>query len=464
MKVLLVNTFRDYARYLKPSLLRYAQYTASLEDLGDPWPPLEFAYLSSVLKRAGHQVTFVDAHREGRDFSAEELKGYDAVAANTAPYEKWRCTQIFYDHALDLLKRARSVGCRTAVWGPHVTTTPEYFGDVDMAVVGEPDPVIVQGLEGKIGGTVVAPEDDLDGFGDPDYSIFDFSRYEARVFFEGKAKGPLGVAMGSRGCPYPCTFCFKALVPDKVRQHSPDRFAQIVAGLKRRGCDAIVFEDLTYTINRKWALDVAERLMGMGVKYAIMTRVDRLDEELAEALGRSGCTKIELGVEAGNDDLLKLMHKKADWDDTYRAIKLARAHGIAIVGGFRMVYVPGETEATMREMVGRCRALGLDTFPNICTPYPKTPLWYQGVAEGKIRKGPVEWEDTVLAAGTIGNGFSREDVMRGCDRLAWESHRPYWRSALRHVRQYGLGPTLKKGMQVSVNGLARAMPVGRMSR
>ena len=46
MKVLLVNTYRDYERFVSPELVRYCKYTATLEDLRDPWPPLEFVYVS----------------------------------------------------------------------------------------------------------------------------------------------------------------------------------------------------------------------------------------------------------------------------------------------------------------------------------------------------------------------------------------------------------------------------------
>ena len=68
MKVLLVNTFRDYQRYVPESLLPYCHFTATLEDLSDPWPPLEWAYVAAALRKAGHEVRFVDAHIEARDF------------------------------------------------------------------------------------------------------------------------------------------------------------------------------------------------------------------------------------------------------------------------------------------------------------------------------------------------------------------------------------------------------------
>lgn len=464
MKVLLVNTYRDYAKYLPESLLRYSQYTATLEDLTDPWPPLEWAYVSAVLKRAGHEVAFVDAHLDRRSFHDRDFAGYDFVVANTAPYEKWRCTQVFYDHALDALRAARAAGAGTAVFGPHVTTTPEYFGEVDAAITGEPDAVMVDVVEGRRKGIVVAPEIPLDDICYPDFSILDFGRYDARVFFHGAARGPLGVAMGSRGCPYPCTFCFKALVPDKVRLHSPDVVLRMVEEQMRRGVRAIIFEDLTFTINKKWTLDVCERLRDTGIRYSVMTRTDRIDDDIARALSTSGCIKVELGVEAGDDEMLKQMRKKAAWENTLRATALLRRNGIANVSAFRMVFVPGETRETIHSFIDKCKSLGFETFPNICTPYPKTPLWQQGVAEGKIRGDRVHWEDAALAAGTIGNGFDRDEIARMCDRMAWESHRPYWRSLLRYARSHGVRRMLNKVARVSSSRLVSALPSSRLNR
>ena len=87
-------------------------------------------------------------------------------------------------------------------------------------------------------------------------------------------------------------------------------------------------------------------------------------------------------------------------------------------------------------------------FPNICTPYPQTPLWELGVKEGKIRGGKVHWEDAVLAAGTVGTEFSRHEVRTIAERLAWESHRPYWQSVVKYGRTYGYGRLFGKIFQV----------------
>jgi radical SAM superfamily enzyme YgiQ (UPF0313 family) len=214
----------------------------------------------------------------------------------------------------------------------------------------------------------------------------------------------------------------------------------IVRKLQRdRGCRSFVFDDLTFTLRREWVMELLDLLQPAGVRFAVSTRVDCLDEELTKKLAASGCAKIELGVETASDDNLALMNKRIRWDQVDQAVAMCRKHKIPVVSGFRMVFVPGETRGSIERMTRECRALGLDVFPNICTPYPQTPLWELGVKEGKIRGGKVHWEDAVLAAGTVGTEFSRREVSAIADRLAWESHKPYRQSVSKYVRTYGYG-------------------------
>jgi pyruvate-formate lyase-activating enzyme len=443
--VLLVNPYRDYTRYLSPALARLACCTATLENLEEVWQPADMAYLYSVLKKSC-AVRFLDAHLDRLPAEAIDFRGVDTVVASTAPYEKWRCTQIFHRHALDVLEKARSRGCRTVVYGPHPTVTPEEFAGVDAVIRGEPEAVIEEAVHSEKTGVFESGFiEDLDALPEPDYSIFDAKRYDARAVFEGAVRGPVAMLIGSRGCPYACAFCFQALVSRRVRYHTPEYLLSIVGKLRRdRGCRSFVFDDLTFTLRRDWAMALLDALEPAGVRFSVSTRVDCLDEALVRKLASSGCAKIELGVETASDDNLALMNKRITWDQVVEAVTMCRKHGIPVVSGFRMVFVPGETRESIEKMTRACRALGLDVFPNICTPYPQTPLWELGVKEGKIRGGKVHWEDAVLAAGTVGTGFSRQEVSAIAERLAWESHRPYLQSVSKYIRTYGCGKLFGK--------------------
>ena len=116
------------------------------------------------------------------------------------------------------------------------------------------------------------------------------SRYEARAFFEGQAEGPLGVAMGSRGCPYPCTFCFKALVPDAVRYHHPDVVVRMVE--EHRGdypSDWAAMTSIAAKVGcttetlRRWCREEASRRTGPAAQAASdRDRVKALEREVKE--------------------------------------------------------------------------------------------------------------------------------------------------------------------------------------
>jgi uncharacterized Fe-S cluster-containing radical SAM superfamily protein len=443
--VLLVNPYRDYKRYLPAPLQSLSRYTATLENLEELWQPADMAYLIALLRKSCN-AAFLDAHLYGIPAESIDFGRYDTVAVSTAPYEKWRCTQIFFRHALDVLERAKRSGCRTVIYGPHPTVAPEEFSEVDAVLVGEPEGGIEEAVHSSRKG-VFAPEPvmDLDTLPEPEYSIFNRLRYDARIYFEGRVRGNVAMIIGSRGCPYACSFCFKAMVTSQVRYHSPGYILSVAERLVRElGCRVFVFDDLTFTLNREWTLELLKGLKPLQVRFAVSTRADRLDEEMVSALARSGCVKIEIGVETASDENLAGMGKNITWAQARDAVLLCRKHRIPVISAFRMIFVPGETRASIGETLAQCRALGLDTFPNICTPYPGTPLWDMGVKEGKIRGDAIHWEDAVLAAGTVGTDFSREEIASISDSIAWKSHRPYLQSVMKYGRTYGYGKLFGK--------------------
>ena len=59
-----------------------------------------------------------------------------------------------------------------------------------------------------------------------------------------------------------------------------------------------------------------------------MTRIDAVDEELLDLAARAGCVQIDYGVESGNPDTLKRIHKPHTVEMVRRVIPLTRRHGI----------------------------------------------------------------------------------------------------------------------------------------
>jgi len=422
MKVLIVNPYR----HLKPpsdkeDLFRKTQLWDEdvMRDYGTY--PLEVPYLGSILRKAGHTVAFVDAHQRRLRAGDIDFTGFDCAIAGTAPYGNWRCAQFSYSHAVEVLKEAKKHGLRTITYGPHGTVAPGTFTEwVDCVIKGEPEGSIVKALTATQKVLDLNESElpqDLDEWSPLAFDLIDFGSgfYDAKYIFEGKVTGNLGNLAGTRGCPFPCSFCFKVMIPDKLRFHSPAKVAEIAAELVNKyGCKALNFNDLTFTLNKKWVLDVCERLKRLKTPYSCATRCDRIDPEIARALAESGCYKIDLGVESASDEVLQEIKKGHSWEDSLKSIEDCRKAGIPLVKVFQIFFTPGESHKSVQETFDKMKKAGIEITPAICTPYPSTGLWDQGVGEGKLPQTIVSWDEAVEVisknAGTIGNQFKRTEL------------------------------------------------------
>ncbi len=416
MKVLLFNPYRDAARYIPAALRPYARFTPT-ELVPYNLIPLDMAYVAGVLK-GKHEVSCTDAHVTSTPLEAVDFNGYDAVVVNTAPLSHFRCCQTFVGHAREAVERARRAGARTIVYGPHVTVAPEDFGEADCAIVGEPEGVIEEALTGPGGivGPLTCPELPM-----PDYSVFDFPLYPSATsaqIFENRDFGNIGVISHSRGCPFGCGFCFRALAPKKVRKHA---LAEVEAMLHDlidvRGCTCLFWEDLTFTLEKRRTLEICDLIKRWRVPYVIQTRAERIDAEIARALAESGCYKVEMGVESADEEILKRFDKRTTWNDVVEAVKVSRDAGIPRVIAFAGIFAPGETRETIEVTRRKFHELGLRFYCNIWFPYPGTTLYEAGVAEGRIGGTGSDWNALLPLAGTIGTRFTAEEVRHICSDI-----------------------------------------------
>jgi len=455
MKILLVNPYRNIKppRELVSHLRNTQLWDGGEENFDFGTYPLEVPYLGAILWQVGHEVSFVDAQRIRLLPTKIDFSGYDAVVTCTAPFGKWRCPPFSYQHAIEVLREAQKAGCKMIVYGPHCTVDPESFLEAaDCVIRGEPEPSILEALtiNSSIIGKPCTDNYNLDELPFPAFDLIDFSLYDAKYIFESKVTDELGVLAGSRGCPYRCVFCFKVMVPERMRFHSPQRAVKMAETLVNEfGCKALIWGDLTFTLSKKWTLEVCEGLKELKVPYSASTRSDCLDEEVVEALASSGCYAIDVGVESGSNQVLQLLNKGFTWEESAKAINLCRQAGIPLVRVFLLLFAPGETRETIKETLGKISSLGMDISFSICTPYPGTDLWEMGVREGKIPRDLEGWskkaEVAARLAGTIGTDFTREEVIQINKRL---SRQPAHLARMvgKYYRVYGPGALVKKGI------------------
>ena len=85
---------------------------------------------------------------------------------------------------------------------------------------------------------------------------------------------PTMFIMGSRGCPYQCTFCNKSIWGNHVRFRKPAMVVEEVEWLyDRYGVREVYFQDDTFNLKRAWAEEMFSLLIerGLNKKLAFST-------------------------------------------------------------------------------------------------------------------------------------------------------------------------------------------------
>jgi len=169
-----------------------------------------------------------------------------------------------------------------------------------------------------------------------------------------KAHGESSISISTmRGCPYTCKWCSRAVYGLSYRRRSPELVADEIEDVQRQYTfDSIWFVDDVFTVNPKWMKEFAAVIAQRRIKisYEIISRADRLSEEILDLLAQSGCFRIWIGAESGSQKIIDAMDRRVDVMQVRKMIQLTRKKGMQ-AGTFIMLGYPGETEEDIQETV-----------------------------------------------------------------------------------------------------------------
>ena len=280
--------------------------------------------------------------------------------------------------------------------GPHATlSTSDALDcpDIDVAVLGEGEMTLVEllkaweraaplnevaGLAYRRDGRKVftasrANMHDLDELPFPAQAapqvLRDYQSYPPEAF---------GYVFSARGCPYSCTFCeSKAIWTQKTRWRSPENVVAELKLLMERGVRYVYFDDDTFGINPRYIEELCRLIETecRGLKWGCEITVGVVKERSIEWMRRSGCVRINIGIESGNNGILRSVKKGHTIEKAYPAVDLCRRKGIE-VGTFFMVGFPEETEETLQDTLTAIKRINADNIMlSVFTPYPGSELF-----------------------------------------------------------------------------------------
>lgn len=369
------------------------------------FPPLSLATVGAALLRRGCKVRALDLAAHARPWEVLERE----VSEFAPNFAGITFTTPLCVEACKISRRLKQLDPSMLVvgGGQHSSALPEETLEssvMDAVVIGEGDvtfPEMVMGEKpwSEIPGIVMRQGDgflktppapiipSLDELPLPAWELFDPEVYVCSKIIS--RANPVAAIETSRGCPFGCIYCSKAVFGRRFRYKSPERVvAEMRKALSLGFREIHLVEDL-FTANLQRAKDVLRAVIeaDLGCPWQLPNgiRVSQVDEEFARLAAQAGCYSIGLGVESGNQDLLDNVKKQATLDQARSTVKLLRDHGIETVCFF-MLGLNGETEETMQATIDFACELNPDfAKATIMYPLPGTPLFTQLEQEGRLR-------------------------------------------------------------------------------
>jgi radical SAM superfamily enzyme YgiQ (UPF0313 family) len=151
--------------------------------------------------------------------------------------------------------------------------------------------------------------------------------------------------------------------------------------------------DDVFTIHPGWILEYAAEVKRRGLKvpFECITRADRLNARMAEALAELGCFRVWIGSESGSQRILDAMERGVTVEQVQEAVRLCRAQGIQ-TGMFLMWGYAGEHIEDIAATIEHVKACRPDVFlTTVSYPIKGTP-YYEEVAPRLVSLGA--WEST----------------------------------------------------------------------
>jgi anaerobic magnesium-protoporphyrin IX monomethyl ester cyclase len=405
MRVILIHV-RDPQFYALPR--KKPAKNGRIQVMG--FPPIGIMSLSSVLKRAGHEVTMFDqANPETpNDVILKEIQhqkphlvGLSFLSTTSYPYAKILARQI----------RSADSAVKIAFGGVFASLNAQLVKlqvpEVDFICRGDgeqllldllerlDDPASVTGVTWQKDGKVVTNpnrvmERNLDQWPYPDRESLPLDFVESM---------PLDVPavlsldrfttmQTSRGCPWPCIFCDIPIFNEgKWRSRSAEHVVGEMKQLQKDGYGACYFVDDHFLLQPKRIQAICKGINDNGIKieWGCEGRVDSTCMDLFPAMAKAHCRTLMFGIESGSQKILDRLKKDQTLEQIETAVTRAKQAGIPIVHGFFVVGIPDETEEDLRATFKFASKLRIDSFGfNRMCVYRGTPLWSEFTKRGLV--------------------------------------------------------------------------------
>jgi len=360
---------------------------------------LTIPYLAAFVDEEHYQITLVDEYCHRAPY--QEPFDLVAITVNTpnAP------------HCYGMSAAFRKAGAKVVMGGPHATLLPnEVQKHCDHLLVGEGEIIWPQFLADFRNGTAQTRYRSETPPGLENLPLPRWDLLKRRPMMK-------GAVIATRGCPYHCRYCNL-----KQIYHPPYRMrpvSDVVAEIWAMPSKFFVFWDDNLFADTSYAKELLRALAPLKRRWAAQaTLSDCADAELLSLARAAGCVYLFIGLESFSEQSLgdagKGVNRVADYQPLISNI---HRHGIMVQAGIVFGF-DSDTAGVFDATLSACEKLGIDgVTASILTPFPKTPIYEQLKAEGRLLADDWSRYNSKTTVAFLPKNMSAEELWRGYNRF-----------------------------------------------
>lgn len=207
---------------------------------------------------------------------------------------------------------------------------------------------------------------------------------------------PTKIFIGSRGCPYRCTYCYNT----ELSKHFLTSYwrvrpvQQVISEVRyvaqTYGLSWVHFQDGTFNANQSWLTEFLEAYGESGLPpFMCNCRVENITEDLVVRMRRAGCDRITFGIQSGSERIRReLAGRSMSNEQIIQACKICMDNSIRV--GVDIIFGwPGETLEEAMETIELCRKINVETYSsNVLIFYPELRITRFAVENDFIERAP----------------------------------------------------------------------------
>lgn len=427
LRVVLVNPPSSFERV-------YGKW--DLSALDTYCPPLGLLYIAGYVRQYNHEVHIIDLQtwKYSLDRTVEYIKSLNPDVIGLS------AMTINFLNANEIAEGLKNSGLTVPIilGGPHFTAasveTLKRFSAIDFGVVGEGEVTFseilqkiasnssVKGVKGVVWrscseGIVTNASrpliENLDMLPLPAWDLLqNFPNAYPHNALETR-RLPAASIITSRGCPYQCTFCDRSIFGNRVRHHSASYTLNMIRHLrdKYKIKDLMILDD-NFLLDKIKLFEICNSIIqeNMDVKWYCLSHVSSMTEDRLEKVKEAGCWIMEVGIESGNEKILRLLKRNTSKTFISNAVNRAKKLGIRVKGNF-IFGLPTETLETLEETIRFSKSINLSLFQQtFLTIWPGCELSNSIDQYGNAEK---DWDKlTHFQISFVPDGLTSDDLLR----------------------------------------------------